>query len=185
MPLEGVGTGEQGREVGAIEMDATRFVDADQSAEGRKEVHGSSRFVLDAATGNPAFPVEDARDSVPTFELRSFLTAQFSVAFLPVAAVVGGVDDDGVVELAKFFEPGDEAPNRPVRVVDRAAVDRGLIVEIAILGNDLVGRRDRGVGFVEPEIEKEGFVGVAFFIKPGEGLVRSSLSSCRRVLHCG
>jgi len=97
MPLEGVGTGEQGREVGAIEMDATRFVDADQSAEGRKEVHGSSRFVLDAATGNPAFPVEDARDSVPTFELRSFLTAQFSVAFLPVAAVVGGVDNDGVV----------------------------------------------------------------------------------------
>jgi hypothetical protein len=129
-------------------MDATGFFNPDQSAEGWKKVDGSSRFVLDAATGNPAFPVEDARDSVPTFELRSFLTAQFSIAILAVAAVVGGVDNDGVVELAEFFEPGDESPNRAICVVDRAAVDRGLIVELAILGDDLVGRRDRGVGFV-------------------------------------
>ena len=51
-----------------------------------------------------------------------------------------------------------------------------MIVERAILGNDLVGCRDRSVGFVEPKIEKEGLVGVALFIEPGEGLIDDDLA---------
>ena len=126
--------------------------------------------------GDSAFPVNDPWNAVPAFEERPFLASKFSVALLSVAAVVGGVDDDGVVELAEFFQPGNESPDGPVGVVDGAAVDRGLIVKRAILGNDLVGRRDRGVGFVEPEVEKEGLAGVALFIEPGEGLIDDDLA---------
>ena len=39
--------------------------------------------------------------------------------------------NDGVVELAEFFELGDESPDGSVRVVDGAVVDGGLIVERA------------------------------------------------------
>ncbi len=51
-----------------------------------------------------------------------------------------------------------------------------MIVERAIPGNDLVGRRDRSVGFVEPEIEKEGFLGGALFIEPSEGFINDDLA---------
>ena len=157
-------------------MHAPGFLDTNQSAEGRKEVHDASRLVLDAAAGDPVFPIDDAGNAVPAFEERSLFAAQLSVALLPVAAVVGGVDNDGVVELAECFKPGDQSSDGPVGVVDGAVVNRGLIVEGAVLGNDLVGRRDHGVGFVEPEIEKEGFVGVTLFIEPGEGLVDDDLA---------
>ena len=60
--------------------------------------------------------------------------------------------NDGVVVLAEFFELGDEAPDGAVRVVDGAVVDGGLVVEIAITGDDFVGSDDR-VGFIEPEVE--------------------------------
>ena len=56
-------------------MDAFGFVDANQSAKGRKEVDRSGRFVLDAATRDPAFPVEDARNAMPTFKERPLLAA--------------------------------------------------------------------------------------------------------------
>jgi len=84
--------------------------------------------------------------------------------------------NDGVVELAEFFELGDESPDGSVRVVDGAVVDGGLIVERAILGNYLVGGRNDGVGLVEPEIEKEGFLVVALFIEPGEGFIDDELA---------
>ena len=157
-------------------MDLRGFLDADQSAEGGKEVDGSGSLVLDSAAGDSALPVKDAGNAVPAFELRSFFATEFSAALLTVAPVVGRVDDNGVVELVEFFKHVDEASDGPVCVVDGAAVDCSLIVEIAILGNDLVRRGDRGVRFVEPEIEKEGSLGVAFFIKPGEGLVDDDLA---------
>ena len=69
--------------------------------------------------------------------------------------------NDGIVELAESLEPGDESPDGTVRVVDGAVVDGGLIVERAIAGDDLAGGRNDGVGFIEPEVEKEGSVGVA------------------------
>ncbi len=115
-------------------------------------------------------------NAVPAFEQRPFLAAQFTVSLLQVAAVVGSVDDDRVVELAEFFEPGDEAPDGPIRIVDGATVDCFSFVERAILGNDLVGRRDRVVGFIEPEIEEEGFLVVSLLIKPGKSFVDHDLA---------
>jgi hypothetical protein len=84
--------------------------------------------------------------------------------------------NDGVVELAEFFELGDESPDGSVRVVDGAVVDGGLIVECAIPRDDLVGGRNDGVGLVEPEVDEEGSVGVALFIEPGNGFVNDNLA---------
>ena len=113
---------------------------------------------------------------MPAFEKRSLLTPKFTVSLLQVTAVVRGIYDDRVVELAAFFEFFDESPDGPIRIVDGAAVDCFPFVECAILGNDLVGRRDRVVGFVEPEIEKEGFIDIALLIEPSEGLVDNDLA---------
>lgn len=44
---------------------------------------------------------------------------------LQVAAVVGRVDDDSVVELAEFFELGDEASDGPIEGVDGFWCDCG------------------------------------------------------------
>ena len=150
MPLERSGLSEKGREVGSVEMHASGFLNADQSAEGGQEVDGSSWLVLDAAARNSVFPVNDAGNAVPAFELRSFFAAEFSAALLPVTAVIRRVNDDGVVELAQFFELGDESSDGSVGVVDGAVVDGGLIVERTILGDDPVRRSNDGVRFVEP-----------------------------------
>ena len=66
--------------------------------------------------------------------------------------------NDGVVELAEFFELFNESSDGSICIVDGATVDGFPFFEPAILGNDLVGRRDRVVRFIEPEIEEEGFV---------------------------
>ena len=113
---------------------------------------------------------------MPPFEERPLLTTQFTVSLLQVTAVVGRVDDDGVVELAEFFEPGNKSSDGPIRIVDGATVNCFSFVECAILGNDLVRRRDRVMGFVEPEIEKEGFIDIALLIEPGESLVDNDLA---------
>jgi len=84
--------------------------------------------------------------------------------------------NDGVVELAELLELGDESPDGAVRVVDGAVVDGGLIVERAIPGDDLVGGRNDSVGFIEPEVEKEGLAGVAFLVKPVNGFVDDELA---------
>ena len=78
-------------------MDLRGFFDPDQTAEGREQVDGTSRLVLNATTGDFAFPIEDAGNAVPAFEERSFLAAQFSATLLSIAAVVRGVNDNGVV----------------------------------------------------------------------------------------
>ena len=81
------------------------------------------------------------------------------------------------MHLAIFdFPEADAAGGATPGVVDSATVDCGLIVKLAILGNDLVGRRDRGVGFVEPKIEKEGLVGFALFIEPSDGFIDDDLT---------
>ena len=77
--------------------------------------------------------------------------------------------NDGVVELAELLELGDESPDGSVRVVDGAVVDGGLIVERAIPGDDRVGGRNDGVGFIEPEVDEEGSAGVAFLVEPIQG----------------
>ncbi len=176
MPLEGTGASEQRREVGAVEMHAPWFVDADQTTQSREKIDDSSRFVLDASAGIPPFQWKMPGTRCPPSKSDPFLASQFTVSLLQVAAVVGSVDNDGVVELAEFFEPGNESPDGPIRIVDGATVDRGPFVERAILGNDVVGRRDRVVGFIEPEIKEEGFVAVALLIDPGEGFVNDDLA---------
>ena len=97
MPLERTRPSEHRGEVGAVEMDLRGFLDADQSAERGKEIDDTGGLVLDATAGDSTLPVEDAGDAVPTFELRSFLAAKFSVTLRSVAAIVGGVDNDGVL----------------------------------------------------------------------------------------
>ena len=79
-------------------------------------------------------------------------------------------------ELAEFFEFGDESPDGAIGVVDGAVVDGGLIVEGAIRGDNLVGSRDDRMGLIEPEVEEEGSVVVAFFIEPGNGFVNDDLA---------
>ena len=79
-------------------------------------------------------------------------------------------------ELAELFELGDESSDGAVGVVDGAVVDGGLIVERAILGDDFVGGRNDGVGFVEPEVEEEGLFGVAILVEPGNGFVNNDLA---------
>lgn len=84
--------------------------------------------------------------------------------------------NDGVVELAELLELGDESPDGSVCVVDGAVVDGSLILERTIPGDDLVGGRNDGVGLVEPEVEEEGSVGVAFLVEPGNGFVNDELA---------
>ena len=67
MTFKTAGAGEQRREVRAVQEDVLGFVDAKKPAEGRKQVHGSGRFFLNAAAGNFSFPVEDARYAVASF----------------------------------------------------------------------------------------------------------------------
>ena len=54
-----------------------------------------------------------------------------------------------------------------VGVIDGAVVDGGLIVEIAIFGDNLFGSRDDRMGLIEPEVEEKGGVGVAVLVEPG------------------
>ena len=146
MTFKTAGAGEQRREVRAVEEDALGFVDTKKPAEGRKQVYGAGRLFFNAAAGDFFFPVEDARHAVASFMMRSLFAAQFPAAILAVTAVVGGVVNDGVVELAEFFELGDESPDGSVCVVDGAVVDGGLIVERTIPGDDLVGGRNDSRG---------------------------------------
>jgi hypothetical protein len=97
MPLEFAGLGKQRCEVRSVEVDLRRFLDADQSTERGKKVDDTSGLALDTSTGDSTLPVKDAGDAMPAFELRSFLAAKFSVTLRSVTAVVGGVDNDGVL----------------------------------------------------------------------------------------
>ena len=76
-------------------MDLRGFLDADQSTERGEKVDDTSGLAHNTSSGDSALPVKDAGYTVPTFELRSFLAAKFSVTLRSVAAVIGGVDDDG------------------------------------------------------------------------------------------
>ena len=62
-----------------------------------------------------------------------------------------------------------------VGAIDGAFVDGGLIVEIAIFGDNLFGSRDDR-GLIEPEVEEKGSVGVAFLLEPGNGFVNDDLA---------
>ena len=122
------------------------------------------------------FPVENARHSMPPFIMRSLFATQLSTALLAVAAVVRGIVNDGVVELAELLELGNESTDGAVGVVDSAVVDGSLIVECAIPGDNLIrGRNDR-VGLIEPEVEKEGLAGVTFLFEPVNGFINDELA---------
>ena len=97
MSLEFARLGKQRCEVRSVKVDLRGFLDADQSTERRKKVDDTGGLVLFSSSGDSALPVKDAGDAMPAFELRSFLAAKFSVTLRPVAAVVGGGDDDGVL----------------------------------------------------------------------------------------
>ena len=176
MPGEGTRPSQQRREVRTVEMNSPGFIDADQPTKSGQQVDRSGRFILDPATGDLAFPINDTRNAMSAFEKRSLLAPKLPVSLLQITAVVGGVDNDRVVEFAELFEPGNESPDSAIRIIDGAAVDGFPFVEPAILGNDLVRRRDRVVGFVEPEIEKEGLVAVALLIEPCESLIDDDLT---------
>ena len=97
MSLEFAGFGKQRCEVRSVKVDLRRFLDADQSTERGEKVDDTGGLVLDMSSGDSALPVKDAGDSMPAFVLRSFLAAKFSVTLRSVAAVVGSVDNDGVL----------------------------------------------------------------------------------------
>ena len=128
MTFKTAGAGEQRREVLAIKEYALGVVEAKKPADGWKQVHGSGRLFLNMATRDFPFPVENARHAMPPFIMRSLFAAQLSAALLAVAAVVRGVVNDGVVELAELLELGNESTDGAVGVVDGAVVDGGLIV---------------------------------------------------------
>ncbi len=157
-------------------MQVLGFVDADQATQRGEKVNDSRRFLLDPSTSNPVFPVENARDAMPTFEERPLFAAQFTASLLQIAAVIGSVDNDGIVELADFFEFCNEAPDGSICIVDGATVDSFPFFKPPILGNDLVGGRDRVVWFIEPEIEEEGFITISLLIEPGKSLIDHDLT---------
>ena len=97
MPLEFAAFGKQRCEVRSVKVDLRRFLDADQSTERGEKIDDTGGLVFDMSSGDSALPVKDAGDTVPAFKLRSFLAAKFSVTLRTIAAVVGGVDDDGVL----------------------------------------------------------------------------------------
>ena len=78
-------------------MDLFGFFNPDQSAERGKEVNDTGGLILDTSAKDSALPVEDAGNAVPAFEFRSFLAAKFSATLLSIAAVIGRVNDDGIV----------------------------------------------------------------------------------------
>ena len=157
-------------------MNGLWFVDADQTTQSGEKVNDSSRFFLDATARDPVFPIKDAGNAVTAFEQRPFLVSQFTVSLLQVTAVIGSVDDDRVTKLAEFFELCDKASDGPIRIVNRATVDCFSLVDPAILRNDFLGRRDRVVRFIEPEIDEEGFIAVAVSIEPSKSFVDHDLA---------
>ena len=61
-------------------------------------------------------------------------------------------------------------------VADALMVDRGLIVQIAILRNDRFRRRNGVVGFVEPQVQQERRVGITLLIQPRDRFVDEYLA---------
>ena len=98
MAFKGTCPGEKRREIGAVEENVFWFVDAEQSADCGQKIDGASWLILDTAATDFSFPVEDSRDAVAAFEVRSLFPSQFATPILAVTAVVGGVVDDGVVD---------------------------------------------------------------------------------------
>ena len=97
MSLEFAGFGKQRCEVRSVKVYLRGFLDADQSTERGEKVDDTSGLAHNTSSGDSALPVKNAGDAMPAFELRSFLGTKFSVTLRSVAAVVGGVDDDGVL----------------------------------------------------------------------------------------
>ena len=156
-------------------MDIGGRIDAEQACDGGQEIHHAGRFVFDVAGPDRARPMEDPRNPVPALEVRAFLAAQIADPVLAIAAVVRGVDDQGVVELADLLESRDQAGNGAVGVVDGSGVDRGGIVELAVLRDDFGRGGDRRMGFVEPDVEEERPPGRPPGVEPRDRVVDNDL----------
>ena len=80
-------------------LDTLGQLDAGEREERRDEVHATQRFVDDGASRNLAGAVEQKRDACRAFVGNAFVE---SAVFATEVTVIGGEDDDRVVDLSIF-----------------------------------------------------------------------------------
>ena len=175
LPVERVGpgegfAGEEGEEAGAVDGAVGGDGDAGEFAEGGEEIEVADGFGADGAGLRAAGPAEDAGDAVAGFGDVEFHAAQGAgravgtvrafVAIQGFGAVVAGEDDEGVVTEVVGVEVFQEAADGVVHLGDIAVVLGAVgVVHVGVETGEFLGGGDGFVGFVEPEIQEEGFAG--------------------------
>ncbi len=157
-------------------MNILGFVDSQQATNGRQQIDQSGWFVLHATPGDGAGPVEDPRNANAAFIIRSLDAAQMADAIGSITAVVGRVDNQRVFGRIHLFQFFQQSRDGPVCVVNRAGVDRGWIIQLAVTRNDFIRRRNRGMRLVEPDVQEERLVAIARFIQPRDCFVHHNLT---------
>ena len=125
---------------------------------------------------NGTRPRKDPGDTNPAFIIIGLPTAKIANPIRALAAVIGRIDDERIFGRIDFLQLGEQPGDSTVGVVDTGGVDCALVVQCAVLGNELIRRPDGVVRFVEPDVQKKRRVGVALFVEPGDCVVDDEMA---------
>ena len=132
--------------------------------------------MLDESSRNRARPTENPRNPNPAFKIRSLRAAQVPDTISAIAAVVRRINDQRVLRRIDFIQFRQQPRDGTVCVVDRPGVNRCRIIHLAILGDNVIRRRDRRMRLVEPDVEKERRARVTLFVQPRDRVVNDNLA---------
>ena len=112
----------------------------------------------------------------PAFTVRSLGAFEVADTVLAIAAIVGGVDDQGVRRIGDLSKLLQQPPDGAIRVVDGAGIDGSLVFQLAVIVDNSIRCRDRCVRLMKPHIQEERFVGIAMLVQPRDGFVHDQLA---------
>ena len=175
MGWAGVGSGEVGEEVDAVEFPVGVDLGFCGGECGGQEVELDDGLVVDLAGGEFAFPVEDEGDVDTAFEGGSFGASEWLIG-RPVdggsahggAAVIADEEDEGVIVEVGGFEGVEDLADVFVHGREHGGVGTsGFVGDAGEAFESGVGGVHRGMNSVEGDFEEEGLIFV--LVDEGDG----------------